>query len=130
MRAPPYAPLALASPFLDGRMALLTDGGSPRRFAIHVLASHCNAQGLAHGGFLATLSDVAAAYTLAPWLPDHARVLTTSLRIDYVAAVRAGDFLESVPDRLRLGRRSAVVTGAWLCGAAEVVLFSASFTQR
>ncbi|WP_369127402.1 PaaI family thioesterase, partial [Providencia stuartii] len=48
----------------------------------------------AHGGLLATLSDVAAAYTLAPLLPADARVVTTSLRIDYVAAVRAGDFLE------------------------------------
>lgn len=130
MTAPVYRPLGLGSPFLAGRIELLADTGMPRRFAIRVEAQHCNGRGLAHGGFLSTLADVAAAYTLAPLLPAEASLVTTALRVDYVAAVRAGDFLESTADRIRLGRRSGVVAGAWLRGTAEVVLFSVSFLRN
>jgi uncharacterized protein (TIGR00369 family) len=127
--APGFSPLPLRSPFLDGRIELWVDESHPRRFGIRVQPQHCNGRGLAHGGFLSTLVDVAAGYTLAPLLPASAALVTTSLRAEFVGAARAGDWLESRVDRLRPGRRLGVVAGAWVRAGEEIVVFSASFLR-
>jgi acyl-coenzyme A thioesterase 13 len=97
--APPpgYEPLFRVSPFLE------TTG--PYYFkrleqgfivAIRILDKHANNSGLAHGGLLATLADV-----------SPLRMTTTGLSIDFMSAVKIGDWVESHVSILKTGSRLA-----------------------
>lgn len=56
---------------------------------------HCNTVGVAHGGVLVTLADVAAARGLIARRGLHLRALTISLNSDFVATAPLGAWLEA-----------------------------------
>ena len=81
------------------------------RFRIELEARHCNGTGRVHGGFIATLADVWLASNLARRLPPEACFVTASLNVDFLQAVRAGEWLESRIDWVRPGARLGHVEG-------------------
>jgi uncharacterized protein (TIGR00369 family) len=108
--APPpgYEPLFRVSPFLE------TTG--PYYFkrleqgfivAIRILDKHANNSGLAHGGLLATLADVSLGYVTASSHTPPLRMTTTGLSIDFMSAVKIGDWVESHVSILKTGSRLA-----------------------
>jgi acyl-coenzyme A thioesterase 13 len=130
MEVPPgFAPWPARSPFVDGVAGIFVAGTSESPvFGVRVHETHCNGLGSAHGGFISTLADVWSAYSLAPRLDPTARFSTSSLAVEFLSRVQAGDWLQSEMDRIRIGRRICVVTLAIVCDQRPVALAKASFS--
>ncbi len=73
--------------------------------AIRVKGEHLNSIRIAHGGFLATLADTAFGVVLRRDLALPASPATVTLNIDYLAAVREGDWLEAHVEVQKVGRQ-------------------------
>lgn len=125
---PAFAPWPAKGPFVE-TLARLFVAGTPEQpvFGVRVEPAHCNGQGVAHGGFISTLADVWCAYGLVPRLQPTARLVTSHLAVDFLSPARAGDWLQSDIDRVRIGRRLCVVTLAIVCERRPVALAKGSF---
>jgi acyl-coenzyme A thioesterase 13 len=76
-------------------------------FGIRIAEHHCNRRGMAHGGLIVTLADIALGKT-GEWLSQPpVSLLTASLTIDFYGAARHGDWLEAQSDFTRVGRQAA-----------------------
>ena len=73
--------------------------------ALRVLAEHLNSIRIAHGGLLATLADTACGVVIKRALGLPVPPATVSLNVDYLGAVREGDWLEAEVEVLKVGRR-------------------------
>ncbi len=71
---------------------------------VRVTAQHLNTQDIAHGGFLATLADSAYGIIMRRDMPALVP-RTAHLSVDYLAAVREGDWLEAHVEFVKHGRR-------------------------
>jgi len=76
-------------------------------FGILVLDHHCNRRGIAHGGLLVTLADVALGKTSEWRSSPPARLLTTGIAYDFVGIARRGEWIEARADFYRVGRELA-----------------------
>lgn len=72
---------------------------------------HVNYLGIAHGGLLSTLADVAL--SAQPYYSERPNpaVTTTSMTTNFLAAARLGDWLVADARIARLGKRTAHVHG-------------------
>ncbi|MBT9599017.1 MAG: PaaI family thioesterase [Vitreoscilla sp.] len=123
-----FVPWPAKGPFLDAIATLFVRGSADAPvFGVRVEREHCNGRGTAHGGFISTLADVWAGYSLAPRLSPTAQFSTSSLSVDFVSRARAGEWLQSETDRIRIGKRICVVTAAIACDGRLVALTRASF---
>lgn len=107
---------AVTSDVPDGFEQLMAPGGFVRTagpFYIHanrpivaarVTREHLNQIGIAHGGFLATLADVALGAVIRRDLATSAAP-TVHLGIDYIGAVQPGDWVEAHVQVLKDGRK-------------------------
>jgi acyl-coenzyme A thioesterase 13 len=68
---------------------------------------HRNLQGVAQGGFIATLADVALGYNLAYGSGRSTPVATVNLTTDFAGTAQVGDWLEARVDVQQVGRRIA-----------------------
>jgi uncharacterized protein (TIGR00369 family) len=100
-----YAPSPSAFPNHVGRIFSKTvDGpdGEPEKWtALRVAEHHVNSWGLAHGGLIAFLAEVATAG--AAWDPEGPPVVTVSLTTQFLRAPKLGQLLEM---RARATRRT------------------------
>jgi acyl-coenzyme A thioesterase PaaI-like protein len=87
-------------------------------FALRVESRHLNAIGVAHGGFLATVADVALYRGFA--LEDSHRGITVSLNFSFVGVARMGDWLEIDVNVQRRGTTLAFVNCDLRVGDAPV----------
>lgn len=69
-----------------------------------VSAQHLNNQDIAHGGYLAALADSAYGIVMRRDMPDLTP-RTAHLSVDYLAAVRDGDWIEARVTFVKHGRR-------------------------
>jgi len=76
-------------------------------FAVRVADYHCNRRGIAHGGLIATLADVALGKSGEWFSRPPVSLLTASLTVDFYSAARLGDWVEASTDVSRVGRRVA-----------------------
>jgi acyl-coenzyme A thioesterase 13 len=103
-----FVPYSQPSPFLD-RIGPIYEcrTGEDIIFGLLVMDHHCNRRGIAHGGLLVTLADVALGKT-AEWLNDPpARLLTTSIAYDFIGSAKLGDWIEARTDFFKVGREVA-----------------------
>jgi acyl-coenzyme A thioesterase 13 len=103
-----FVPYSQPSPFLD-RIGPIYEcrTGEDIIFGLLVMDHHCNRRGIAHGGLLVTLADVALGKT-AEWLNDPpARLLTTSIAYDFIGSAKLGDWIEARTDFFKAGREVA-----------------------
>ncbi|MDB5392914.1 MAG: esterase [Rhodospirillales bacterium] len=103
-----FVPYSQPSPFLD-RIGPVYErrSGDSVTFGLIVLDHHCNRRGIAHGGLLVTLADVALGKT-AEWLNrPPARLITTSIAYDFVGSTKLGDWIEAQSDFYKVGREVA-----------------------
>ncbi len=98
-------------------------------FGMYIEDRHCNVVGTCHGGWIATYLDMVLPLTARFTVPDlEERVmLTVSLSIDYLDAVRSGDWLEGRASVLRKTGRLVFVDGVLMVGERAVVRGSAIF---
>ncbi|MNG08472.1 Thioesterase superfamily protein [compost metagenome] len=61
--------------------------------ALRVNEAHTNMHGMAHGGLLATLADSALGHTIAQQL--QVSVVTVQMSVEYLNAVKPGDWLQA-----------------------------------
>ena len=96
------------SPFLERIGPLYErDDANDLTLGLLVLDHHCNRRGIAHGGLLVTLADIALGKTGERRSSPPARLLTTSLTFDFVSVARRGEWIEARCDVQRVGRQIA-----------------------
>ncbi|MBK1661309.1 PaaI family thioesterase [Paracraurococcus ruber] len=101
---------------------------------VRIVARHVNSQGGAHGGFVATLADLALVHAVAvarekAGLP-RAALATVSLSVDYLGRAPEGCWLEARCAVTRLGGSLAFVEGSLLADGAHVARASAVFAMK
>lgn len=132
MSGPPpgFAPHDRTSPFFDliGPLwSRQTDSGLELALAID--ERHVNARGLAHGGVLAALADVALGYATSGSQYPPVRLTTASLTIDFAGSVKNGETIIATVDVQHVGRRLAFANCYLRCGERRVVRASAVFAN-
>lgn len=99
---PDYKPVQFNIPYLDligpiyrRANAFIEQSVSIEQYGMLIEQRHCNSFGVAQGGLLATLADIAAARALVTRRDDGQRALTISLNTDYVSTAPLGAWLEA-----------------------------------
>ena len=99
-------------------------------FAVRIADYHCNRRGMAHGGLVVTLADVALGKS-GEWLSQPpVSLLTASLTVDFYSAARFGDLLEAHTDVVRVGRRIAFANCYLRVGDTVIARASGVFNVR
>ena len=101
--------------------------GEHLSFRVEVLLEHCNGFNIVHGGFISTMADTWLACNVAHLLPKETRFVTASLSVDFLRSVKAGAWLESEIDRIKLGSRLCHASGAILSDGQPVAAMRAVF---
>lgn len=96
-------------------------------FRVEVSPDHCNGFNIAHGGFISTMADSWLACNVAHLLPPQTRFVTASLSVDFLHPVKAGAWIESEIDRIKLGSRLCHASGAILSDDRPVAAMRAVF---
>ena len=105
---PGFEPYAEPSGFLERIGPLLQRRtGAGVVFGVRIAEHHCNRRGMAHGGLVVALADVALGKTGEWFSRPSVSLLTASLTIDFYGAARRGDWLEAETDVSRIGRQVA-----------------------
>jgi acyl-coenzyme A thioesterase 13 len=130
--APPpgFVPADFSAGFLDfsGPYHLRDDGTAATVLGLRVQERHGNYLGVAHGGLLATFADVALSYQVHASETPRLKVATNALTTNFIAGVKAGDWLEATCRIDRLGKRLAYTSGEIRRGEEVVMTMSAVFT--
>lgn len=71
--------------------------------AVRIQPEHLNSVRIVHGGFLATVADTAFGVILKRVLGSEFPPITVNLNVDFLGAVREGDWLEAHVDVLKTG---------------------------
>lgn len=101
-----YRPTVRQSPFweLTGPFYEKDGEDGSRYIGVRVAEKHGNMRGIAHGGLIATLADIALGYNISCALGWEVPIATVNLTTDYAGAAQVGDWLEARVDIQRLGR--------------------------
>lgn len=102
--------------------------GDTHHFRVEIAECHLNGFDKLHGGFLSTMADVWLGYNVALRMPRDARIVTSSLTIDFLRAVTGGACLRSAIDRVRIGRRNCFASGAIYLDEEPVATMRATFS--
>jgi len=74
---------------------------------VRIAEHHCNRRGMAHGGLVVVLADIALGKTGEWFSQPPVSLLTASLAVDFYGAARLGDWLEAATDVSRVGHQIA-----------------------
>src|SRR2546423_14755927 len=97
---PGFAPLFRTSPFLEtvGPLFYRRDPERGLIVGLRIAEKHANARGIAHGGLLLTLADIALGYRTAFGQDPPEGLITANLTADFAGAARIGDWVEAHVD--------------------------------
>ena len=125
-----FAPLFRTSPFLDLIGPVYSQGrGAELVVGLRVSAKHANARGLAHGGVLTTLADIALGYAASTLRDPPVRMVTASLTTDFAGSAQVGDWVEARTDIQKLGGRLVFANAYLTVGDERIVRASAVFAR-
>jgi acyl-coenzyme A thioesterase 13 len=125
-----FEPLARTSPLVELLGPFYSRGaGSGFVLAVRVAEKHANARGIAHGGVLLTLADVALGYAAEGSVDLPVRLITASLSADFAGSARVGEWVEARVDVQRVGGRFAFANAYLHVGDRRVVRASAVFAR-
>jgi acyl-coenzyme A thioesterase 13 len=125
-----FQPLFRSSPFLDliGPFFHKRDGDS-LVIGLRIETKHTNSRGLAHGGVLLTMADIALGYCTAFSVEPPASLATASLSADFAGPAQVGDWVTAHVDIQKLGSQLAFAS-AYLCvNGARIVRTSGVFAR-
>ncbi|GAA4537046.1 PaaI family thioesterase [Pseudonocardia xishanensis] len=100
------------------------------RFGMRVLPEHANTHGKAHGGFLATVVDVAVSRGTRMSLADGSTVSTISMTLDYLEPADIGAWLEIAATVDRVGGRTVFTSARVTVGDLWVAKASAILARH
>lgn len=95
---------------------------------LRIGSGHLNANGVAHGGMLATLADSALGIGIL-LVNDQKPLATVNLTTDFMEAARLGDWLEAHVEIQRVGGRLAFATCFLQVGERRVLRASGVFSM-
>lgn len=78
----------------------ISRGERPSRLGLWLEPQHCNFRGMAHGGLIASLCDMALAIALFEEIGDPSGS-TISLNVDYIGGAPAGTWIETSAELLK-----------------------------
>ena len=123
-----YTVLFCSSPFLDRSGPFYSKGkGQSLCIGLRVLDHHLNARGLAHGGVLLTMADIALGYAMATAADPPISAVTSHLSADFAGSAKLGDWVESRADIQKIGRTLAFANIYLLVGDTRIVRASGVF---
>jgi uncharacterized protein (TIGR00369 family) len=111
----------LVGPFYERR------AGDEVSLGIRIEERHLNSRGICHGGFLATMADLALGYAMLHAAKGLAGFVTAHLSMDFAGAARQGDWVESRVEVQRIGARLAFANCYLLANGERIVRASAIF---
>ena len=119
------------SPFLDtvGPLFCRKDPERGLVIGLRVAEKHANARGIAHGGLLLTLADIALGYRTAFAQEPPAGLITASLTADFAGAAKVGDWVEAHVDIQKVGGRLAFANAFLMVDGERIVRASAVFAR-
>lgn len=125
-----FEPLFRTSPFLEalGPVYCRRDGGR-LVIGLRIADKHANARGLAHGGVLLTLCDIALGYSAAYSQDPPLSLTTAQISADFAGSARIGDWVESSADIQRIGGRLAFVNVYLTVDSTRIVRASGVFVR-
>jgi acyl-coenzyme A thioesterase 13 len=125
-----FSPLFRTSPFLDavGPFYYRRDG-ERLVIGLRVLEKHANARGVAHGGLLMTLADIALGYNTAYREDPPGSWVTANLSGDFAGAAKLGDWIEAHVDVQKSGKRLAFANAYLMVGDERILRASAMFAR-
>lgn len=125
-----FVPILRSSPYLESLGSFYSQGaGGAMRLGVHVEARATNARGLAHGGFLAGLADIALGYALATSQEPHARLVTSSLSLDFAGSAKIGDWIQTSVDLQHVGRQLGFANAYLTVAGRRIVRASGVFLR-
>jgi acyl-coenzyme A thioesterase 13 len=110
MNVPPegFELLSRTSPLIELLGPFYSRGaGAGLILGLRVAEKHTNTRGIARGGVLLTLADVALGYAAEGSVDPPARLITASISADFAGSARLGDWVEARLDIQRVGKRIA-----------------------
>ncbi len=121
-----YQPIRSTQPFgtLVGPI-FEKPGDEAVRRGFRVLERHCNQGGIAHGGMMMTFIDVILGTVV--WRVTGRPALTVSMKVDFLAPARRGDWVEGTAEVVRATKSLSFVEGALSVAGRRVLTASAVF---
>ena len=128
---PGFEPLFRTSPFLEtvGPLFYRRDPDQGLIIGLRIAEKHANARGIAHGGLLVTLADIALGYRTAFGQDPPEGLITANLTADFAGAAKIGDWVEAHVDVQRIGGRLAFANAFLVVDGERIVRASAVFAR-
>jgi acyl-coenzyme A thioesterase 13 len=125
-----FLPLFRSSPFLESVGRFYFRGvGADMRIGVFVEPRATNLRGVAHGGFLSALADVALGYGLSTSETPTVRLVTASLTVDFAGSAKVGEWIETRVDIQRLGKTMGFANAYLHVNERRIVRASAVFAR-
>ena len=125
-----FEPLFRTSPFLDALGPFYCRRGEGGLvIGLRLAPKHANARGLAHGGLLLTLCDIALGYSAAHSQDPPVTLTTAHISADFAGSARIGDWVESRADVQRIGGRLAFVNVYLVVNSTRIVRASGVYLR-
>jgi uncharacterized protein (TIGR00369 family) len=126
-----FEPLFRTSPFLDhvGPFFMRKQEDGSFVVGLRIRPCHANGRGLAHGGLLTTLCDIALGYRTSSSATPRPLLTTASLKIDFAGSAKIGAWVEAHVDVHKLGGRLAFANCYVTCDGERIVHASAVFAR-
>lgn len=124
-----YGPLPRSSNFLQmvGPLHCKPDGEA-LILGLRIEERHANSRGIAHGGLLTTLADLALGYNCARMVGPDRHLATVSITIDFAATASVGDWLTADTDVQQTGRRLGFANCYLMVGDKRIARASGIFS--
>ncbi len=101
--------------------------GEQARVGLRVQVEHGNSIGICHGGVLLSLADIAAAAAVNAARGIVAGAPTVNLSLDFIAAAKVGEWIESESQNVSLKRRFGFGSGVIRGPRGLVARYNATF---
>lgn len=124
-----FAPLERPSPFLYtvGPLFIRDDGTEREVIALRVEDKHTNTVGIAHGGVLASLADVALGHRLVFSTVPPRTLVTVNLTVDFIGSAKRGEWIEARVEIQKSDGRTAFASARLTVGNKQIVRASGIF---
>ena len=124
-----YGPLPRSSNFLQMVGPLYCKpAGEGLILGLRIEERHANSRGIAHGGLLTTLADLALGYNCARMVGANQTLATVSITIDFAATASVGDWLTAHTDVQQTGRRLGFANCYLMVGEKRIARASGIFS--
>lgn len=127
-----FEPLFRTSPFLDhlGPFFMRRHADGTFVVGVRIQPHHANGRGVAHGGLLMTLCDIALGYRTSSSVEPRPLITTASITTDFAGSARIGDWAEAHVDVHKVGGRLAFANCYIVRGDERIVHASGVFARR